>query len=111
MIRATLLASATAASFFGLRASNPSSQAELDGRPGLATRITAVAPTTSSCRNLSLPALLIRPRRCLPPVDRSRGVRPNQAAKCRPLSKFAGFTDNAMVIAVIGPTPGIAASR
>ena len=75
MIWAILLASATATSFLGFRASNPSSQLELDGRPALATRTTEVAPTTRSCRNLSLPALLIRPRRCLTPVDRSRGVK------------------------------------
>ena len=44
MMRAILLASLTAASFFDLRASNASSHGEV--RPGLAARITAVAPMT-----------------------------------------------------------------
>jgi hypothetical protein len=43
--------------------------------PGLAYRITAIAPTTSNCRSLSLPALLILPKRCLPPVECSLDVR------------------------------------
>ncbi len=109
MIRAILLNRTIAATLRGRRSSNCNSQAVADLLPGLAKRITDIAPTTSSCRNLSLPALLIFPVRCLPPVECSRGVSPSQAAKCRPVSKFAGFTVNAIVIAVIGPTPGIAA--
>ena len=46
MTRAILLASATAASFFGLRASNPKSHGE--ARPLLARWMTAVAPSMSS---------------------------------------------------------------
>ena len=60
IIRAILLARATAASLRGLRSSNCNSQPDADCLPGLATRITDIAPTTSSCRNLSLPALLTR---------------------------------------------------
>ena len=53
--------------------------------PGLmAALITAVAPETSNTRNRSLPARLIPPIRCLPPVERSFGVRPAQAARWRP---------------------------
>jgi hypothetical protein len=78
--------------------------------PGLAKRMTDMAPTNSNCRNLSLPALLILPMRCLPPVECSFGVRPNHAAKWRPDAKFPGSTVKAMVIAPSGPTPGIAAS-
>src|SRR5208337_2621335 len=110
IIRAILLARATAASLRGLRSSNCNSQPDADFLPGLATRITDIAPTTSSCRNLSLPALLILPGRCLPAVECSLGVSPNQAARCRPDSKLLGSTVKAIVIAVIGPTPGIAAS-
>jgi hypothetical protein len=54
--------------------------------------MTEMAPTNSNCRSLSLPALLILPRRCLPPVERSFGVKPNQAAKCRAETKFPGST-------------------
>src|ERR1700676_2285817 len=87
MIRAILLARATAASLRGLRSSNCNSQPDADCLPGLATRMTDIAPTTSSCRNLSLPALLILPDRCLPAVECSFGVSPNQAARCRPDSE------------------------
>src|SRR6266851_2024350 len=73
-----LLASATAASFFGLRASNPRSHA--GARPGLACWMTAVAPSTSSRRRLSSPSRLILPGRCLPAVEFSRGVMPIHAA-------------------------------
>ena len=59
IIRAILLARATAATFLGRRSSNCNSHALADLLPGLAYRITAIAPTTSNCRNLSLPALLI----------------------------------------------------
>jgi len=57
------------ASLRGLRSSNCSSHAAADLLPGLAQRMSAVAPTTSNWRKRSLPALLIRPRRCLPPVE------------------------------------------
>src|ERR1700674_4158178 len=98
IIRAILLARAIAAGLRGLRSSNCKSHAEADLLPGLAKRTTDVAPTTSNCRNLSLPALLILPIRCLPPVECSFGVRPSQAAKCRPDAKFPGSTVKAMVI-------------
>jgi hypothetical protein len=61
MMRAILLASATAASFFDLRASNSNSHGE--ARPVLACRMTAVAPSTSSRRRLSSPSRLILPGR------------------------------------------------
>ena len=84
-MRAILLASATAATFFGLRACNPMSHGAV--RPGLAARITAVAPITSRRRKSSSPARLIRPSFCRPAVESSRGVRPTQAAKRRPEQK------------------------
>jgi len=80
-----LLASATAATFFGLRASKAKSHGAV--RPGLAARITAVAPITSSRRKSSSPARLIRPSFCRPAVESSRGVMPTQAAKRRPERK------------------------
>src|ERR1700712_5257361 len=73
MIRAILLARAMAASLRGLRCSNCSSHAEADLLPGLAKRMTDMAPTNSNCRNFSLPALLILPIRCLPPAQGGEG--------------------------------------
>src|SRR5216683_5016459 len=105
-----LLASATAASFFGLRASNPRSHA--GARPGLACWMTAVAPSTSSRRRLSSPSRLILPGRCLPAVEFSRGVMPIHAAKCRPERKaFGSGTLSAKLTPPIGPIPGIVAKH
>ena len=68
-MRAVLLASATAASFGGLRLTSAVSQG--DGFPCafLACWITAVAPTTKTPRNASSPARVMTPRRCLPAVE------------------------------------------
>src|SRR5215471_11244945 len=104
MMRAILLASATAASFFDLRASNASSHGEV--RPGLAARITAVAPMTSNRRKSSSPAQLILPSFCRPAVEFSRGVMPIQEAKCRPERKARGSaTLRAKLTPAIGPIP------
>jgi hypothetical protein len=82
IIRAILLASATATTFFGRRASIASSQGVASRRPGLpAAVITDMAPFTSNARSRSLPARLIPPMRCLPPVACSCGVNPSQAAR------------------------------
>src|SRR6202048_4357588 len=105
MTRAILLASATAASFFGLRASNPKSHGE--ARPLLARWMTAVAPSTSSRRRLSSPSWLILPGRCLPAVEFSRGVIPIHAAKCRAERKaLASGILSAKLTPAIGPTRG-----
>ena len=68
-MRAFLLASATAASFGGLRLSRSSSQR--DGRPRAlrACWTTAVAPATSRLRNISSPARVILPSLVLPPLE------------------------------------------
>jgi hypothetical protein len=50
-----LLARATAACFGGVRASNCGSHGEADLLPGLAKRMTDIAPNTNKVRNLSLP--------------------------------------------------------
>src|SRR3954469_16396110 len=91
-VRAILLARATAASLRGRRSSSPSSQGLAALLVGLAWRITAIAPTTSSWRSRSLPARLMPPRRWRPPVDRSRGVKPSQAAKWRADSNWLAST-------------------
>jgi hypothetical protein len=71
-IRAILLASATAATLRGRRSSNCNSQADADGLPGLAPRITAIAPSTSSWRG-SVRSQGSLPR--VPPADRFSGPR------------------------------------
>src|SRR5216110_2979293 len=111
-MRAILLASATAASFGGLRFSKASNQADGRPRPFRTCWITAVAPATSRLRKTSSPARVILPSLVLPAVEWSFGVSPSQAAKCRPEGNARGsgvFITSA--VAPIGPTPGICARR
>ena len=111
-VRAILLASATATSLRGLRSSSARNQSVICRLPGLmAALITEVAPETSNTRSRSLPARLMPPIRCLPPVERSFGVRPAQAARWRPDSNIAGSISTASVNAVTGPTPGMVTRR
>jgi hypothetical protein len=59
-----------------------------------------------------MPPLLMRPIRCLSPLDDMRGVRPSQAAKCRAERNWRDSpTAATRAGAVKGPTPGIAARR
>ena len=79
-------------------------------RPGLAARITAVAPMTSKRRKSSSPARLILPSFCRPAVEFWRGVMPIQEAKCRPERKARGSaTLRAKLTPAIGPIPGMVA--
>src|SRR5687768_12163724 len=82
-MRADLLARATVAILTGLRARSCTAHGR---RPASSrtVRITAVAPTTSSRRRWLPPCLLMPPSRSLPPELYGRGVRPSQAANCRP---------------------------
>ena len=82
-VRAILFASATAASLRGRRWSSFSSQSVASLLPDcrVATLITAVAPVTSNWRSRSLPARLMPPMRCLPPVECSFGASPSQSAR------------------------------
>ncbi len=58
------------------------------------------------------PVLVILPSRCLPPLEFCRGTNPSHAARCRPLLKTDGSVTVAeRTDAVIGPMPGIVASR
>src|SRR3954453_9449157 len=115
-MRASLLASATATSFGGLRWRRSRIQAmspvPLRQRPSRTRLIRAVAPTTSTLRSASSPARVIPPSRTLPAVEWSLGVSPIQAANCRPDRNASGagvfLVSN---VAPIGPTPGICARR
>lgn len=80
---AILLASATVATLYGRRASNPTIHGLACGLVR-AVRKTNVAPTTIRERNKGLPILEMPPSRFLPPLECGRGVKPTQAAKCRP---------------------------
>src|SRR5882757_6261573 len=80
--------------------------------PRRVCQMTAVAPTTSRLRKVSSPARVIAPSFCLPAVEWSLGVRPSQAANCRPEPKACGsgvFITSSE--AMTGPIVGIAASR
>jgi hypothetical protein len=107
MIRAVLLASATAATFNGFRAISRPSQ--LLVKPGFRRpqRMTDKAPVKSKRRMVRSPILVIRPSRSFPPLEFCRGTRPSQAAKSRPERKppISG-TPARMALAVIGPTSG-----
>src|SRR5215472_6387605 len=111
-MRALLLANATVATLTGRRANSPASQ----GSPAMGRRLrhptTALAPWIISRRMYPSPRFEIRPRRSLPPLDRCCGTSPSQAANCRPdLNWVASPTVATIALAVIGPTPGMVASR
>ena len=111
IIRAFLLASATAAILVLRRAISCTSHGRLDPCRS-AYRITASAPTTSSWRRSQLPCLVIPPSRSLPPLEFCFGTRPIQAERLRPDLKACGSGTLATIaLASTGPTPGTAISR
>src|SRR5258708_4756569 len=112
MMRAVLLASATAASLGGLRLTSATSHGEGRPRPLRTCWITEVAPATNTLRKASSPAFVIAPSRPLPAVECSFGVIPSQAEKSRPDRKAGGLpTFITESVAAIGPTEGISANR
>ena len=80
MIRAILLASATATTLKGRRAKSPISHCGALSLP-FTCRNTDVAPQTSSERSVGLPIFDMLPSRSLPPLEWGFGVNPSQAAK------------------------------
>src|SRR5215213_1966598 len=112
-MRAILFASATVASRTGRRSRSPRVHAPAALFHRAARYTIDVAPSTSNRRISRLPALVIRPRRVLPPVECCLGTSPSQAAKCRALLKatMPSPTVAATGDAVIGPMPGIVARR
>jgi hypothetical protein len=111
-MRAILLARATITGMGGLRANIRASHDPWGAPRRRACRVTALAPMISRRRSVRSPLFEIAPNFCLPPVERSSGVNPSQVAKSRPLLKGAAVGDSATrAVAVIGPMPGIVASR
>ncbi len=113
-----LLANATAASFFGLRASNSNSHGE--ARPLLACWMTAVAPSTSSRRRLSSPlaADLAGPVLACRGVLARRDADPGRkvparakALRIRHPRLRGGRLLSAKLTPPIGPMPGIVAKH
>ena len=107
-----LLASATATSFRGLRASMRASH-EPSGAPRrTACWMTDIAPTTNRRLRSRWPIFDILPSLGLPPVVCWRGTRPSQAEKSRPRRKLSiGGAKACIADAQIGPMPGMVISR
>ena len=112
LCRAILLASATATSILGSRANIRDSQPPslMARRPNQFSR--DIAPIIKSLRISAWPALVMHPKRALPPEECSRGTNPNHAAKSRPVVNCAMSGPNASTAtAVSGPTPGMVCRR
>src|SRR3712207_557318 len=112
-MRAILLARATVTCRTERRSSSPRTHAPAALLHCSARYTIEVAPSTSKVRICRLPALVIRPRWVLPPLECWRGTNPSQAAKWRALGKvpIVSPTVAASSEAVIGPMPGIVARR
>ena len=79
------------------------------GRLSRPTR--ARAPWMSRVRKYRSPALVILPIFSLPPLARTLGVRPSQAAKCLAEANcLPSPTEATSAVAVIGPMPGAVAN-
>src|SRR5215467_13368269 len=95
----------------GFFASSPTIQSRKPPFRLLTTFRSDVAPSTSNFLMYRLPAFVMAPRDCLPPVEFCRGVRPSQAAKWRPdPNTLESGTLAAMTEATSLPTPGISLS-
>lgn len=74
---------------------------------GMALEMPLLAPVIRRRRSDRSPILGVAPRRCLPPVECCRGVRPNHAAKSRARRKVSGSDAiTAIAVAIRGPAPG-----
>jgi len=85
MIRADLFAMATVANRNGFSASIFAVQISAFSGLFLAIKARDVIPMINSFRMYRSPFLVIRPRRSFPPLDLFKGVRPNHAARSRPV--------------------------
>ena len=101
MIRAILLARATATSMRGLRVSMRSNHDPAGAPFCTAQRTTALAPMINRRRIVRSPLFEVPPSFCLPPVDRCNGVSPSQAAKSRPLAKVCAGGAKALIAAAV----------
>src|SRR3712207_9186980 len=107
-MRAILFASATVTSRTGRRSSSSRTHAPAALFHCAARCTIEVAPSTSRVRISRLPALVIRPRRVLPPGEGWRGTSPGQAGECRALLKgpMPSPTVGGIIEAGGGPVPG-----
>ena len=111
-MRAILLASATATSILGLRASIRASHDPGGAPRRTAQRTTLIAPVINNRLTSRWPIFDILPSRGLPPVECCRGTRPSQAEKSRPRRKLSiGGAKAWIADAQTGPTPGMLISR
>src|ERR1700694_1401783 len=110
--RAVLLASATVTTRTGFRDNRSASFGSTAWGLSFARRTSEVMPTTSSRRKYLSPIFDILPSRSLPPLECCSGVRPSQAANCRPERNWCGsVTEAAKAVAQMVPPAGIVASR
>ena len=111
-MRAILLASATATSIRGLRASILTSQGSFVSPRLTAELTTAMAPMIKRRLRSRWPIFDILPSLGWPPVVCCHGTRPSRAKKSRPRRKLSiGGPKAWSAIAPIGPIPGIVISR
>src|SRR5262249_43490452 len=69
-------------------------------------------PIDEQPAQITLPRFVIPPSRVFPPVEFCRGTRPSQAPNSRPeRNTFGSATVVAIAVAMIGPMPGMLASR
>src|SRR5580693_2691846 len=99
-MRANLLARATAATMRALPASSLASHGSGTRRRLLALSSDCAQPT-KSLRMYRSPALVIGPRRILPPVECWLGVRPSQAEKPRALANRSGLRTLAAIAVAV----------
>ena len=111
IMRAVLLAMATAATLLGLRDRMSANHGSNLSGSDLMDRIRDVMPKTSNRRMYWSPIFEMWPNRSFPPLDLLSGVSPSQAANSLPLLNCLPLPTVATIAeAVIGPTPGIVRS-
>lgn len=112
IVRASLFATATATTMGRRRSSKASIHGPSTRERAFGYRTTVRAPKTSRWRRYRSPCLVMPPSLCLPPDEFCRGVSPSQAANSRPDRNADGSgIVAAKAVAVIGPIPGMVASK
>src|ERR1700720_4342654 len=111
-MRASLFASAIAATFVGFVESSLASHGRCFVPRIFAILITERAPAQKRLRRYRSPCLVILPSLSLPPLEFCFGTSPIHAEKSRPDRKaFGSATVATKAVASAGPTPGISSRR